>query len=292
MSTISACWQLYCDLILTNSSAKSIETEKGRWKKHIVGHFNDNCRAETITSLHLLEFRKTLTNKKLSPQSIRHCLSLLHRVLVRSKQWGLIHSELPSFEMPKFDNKRVRFLTPKEANILLTELWLRSPLWHDISVLSLHTGLRASEIFRLTPGDYNQANAMLHIFDTKTQCNRSIHLNSIATAAIGRNLKHRDFIFKEHDHAITLVSRIFPRSVKKCDLNKHIQDRRQRVVFHTLRHTFASWLVQGGTPLIYVSQLLGHKNIQMTMRYAHLAPDQCSAAVKSLEQLAAPVNFY
>jgi len=51
---------------------------------------------------------------------------------------------------------------------------------------------------------------------------------------------------------------------------------------HDLRHTFASWLVMNGTPIFEVSQLLRHASIQMTERYAHLAPDHLHNAVDNL----------
>ena len=51
---------------------------------------------------------------------------------------------------------------------------------------------------------------------------------------------------------------------------------------HDLRHTFASWLVMNGTPLFEVSKLLRHASIQMTERYAHLAPDHLHDAVDNL----------
>jgi integrase len=54
--------------------------------------------------------------------------------------------------------------------------------------------------------------------------------------------------------------------------------------FHDLRHTFASWLVMPGVPLGTVSQLLGHKSITMTMRYAHLSPHHKAHAVCSLDK--------
>ncbi|WP_257243223.1 tyrosine-type recombinase/integrase [Desulfovibrio legallii] len=78
---------------------------------------------------------------------------------------------------------------------------------------------------------------------------------------------------------------MFQEAVEACGFNHGVNDRREKVCFHTLRHTFASWLVQNGTPLALVSRLLGHKDIRMTMRYAHLAPDQGMQAVSVLPLL-------
>lgn len=55
--------------------------------------------------------------------------------------------------------------------------------------------------------------------------------------------------------------------------NQGITDTKQRVVIHTLRHTFASHLAIQGTPIQIIQKLLNHKDIQMTMRYSHLMPD-------------------
>ena len=81
---------------------------------------------------------------------------------------------------------------------------------------------------------------------------------------------------------IKKISHVFWRVVKDLGLNKDISDSSQKVVFHTLRHTFASWLAQQGTPLLTIKELMGHKSIEMTMRYAHLIPDQKIDAVKQL----------
>ena len=62
-----------------------------------------------------------------------------------------------------------------------------------------------------------------------------------------------------------------------------ISDARQRVVFHTLRHTFASWLAQAGTPIFTLAQLMGHSDLKMTQRYSHLAPDNMQAATLTLQ---------
>jgi integrase len=66
-------------------------------------------------------------------------------------------------------------------------------------------------------------------------------------------------------------------------LNEGITDPRQKVTFHTLRHTFASWLAIQGESLITIKELLGHKSMAMTERYSHLTPDHKHLAVKNLE---------
>ena len=77
----------------------------------------------------------------------------------------------------------------------------------------------------------------------------------------------------------------FQTIVRDTGLNNGISDPRDKVVFHSLRHTFASWLVQEGVPLYTVQNLMGHKTIIMTQRYAHLAPDQGREAARVLSGL-------
>ena len=61
------------------------------------------------------------------------------------------------------------------------------------------------------------------------------------------------------------------------------KDSKNRVVFHTLRHTFASWLAMDGMPIYTIQRLMGHKDISQTLRYAKLSPDIAVEAVLRLE---------
>ena len=65
-------------------------------------------------------------------------------------------------------------------------------------------------------------------------------------------------------------------------LNDGITDRRQKVVFHSLRHTFASWLALDGVDIYRIKELMRHKDITQTQRYAHLMPSDARAAVERL----------
>ena len=80
------------------------------------------------------------------------------------------------------------------------------------------------------------------------------------------------------------VSNAFQRIVDDLGFNDGVTDRRQRVVFHTCRHTFASWLAIQGTPIYTIAKLMGHKSISMSERYAHLSPDHKKQAVMGLER--------
>ena len=77
----------------------------------------------------------------------------------------------------------------------------------------------------------------------------------------------------------------FVRVVAECKLNDGITDRRHRVVFHTLRHTYCSWLAKSGVPLFTIGELVGHKSVEMTKRYSHLCPDAKQEAAAKIGAL-------
>ena len=78
------------------------------------------------------------------------------------------------------------------------------------------------------------------------------------------------------------ISNTFERTVKELGFNDGVEDRLDKVVFHTLRHTFGSWLAQNGEPLQVISDLMGHRDLKMTRRYAKLSPGQKREAVLRL----------
>ena len=92
------------------------------------------------------------------------------------------------------------------------------------------------------------------------------------------------YIFTDEDGGkIKEISKTFDRVIERLGFNDGVTDPRQRVVFHTCRHTFASWLAIQGTPLYTIAKLMGHKSISMSERYSHLSPDHKKDAVNGLE---------
>ena len=262
--TLNDAFDLYQQLVLSSSSKRGITTEMGRWQHHIAP-FLGNIPLDGVKNVQIMQLRKVLEEKSLSPQSVYHCLSLVRRVLRRAVEWELYAGPVPVFRMPKFDNRRLRFLSEAEAAYLLQNLSSRSELWHDITKFALYTGLRAGEIYGLMPYHVDIAIRSVKIYDTKNTLSRVIPLNDIALNIVEKYYRHSVQSLPLFNHNGELPAahyKVFRCAIKACGFNRGIKDRRERVCFHTLRHTFASWLVQKGYPLAMVGTLLGHKDIK------------------------------
>lgn len=79
------------------------------------------------------------------------------------------------------------------------------------------------------------------------------------------------------------VFRAIERIVKDLEFDDAITDRRDKVVFHSLRHTYAIRLVQAGEDFYIVKELMSHSTMAMTERYAHLAPENSESTFKTLK---------
>ena len=144
--------------------------------------------------------------------------------------------------------------------------------------------MRMGEIFKLMRQDIDLNIELIHIRDPKNNESRQVFLTppliKIFKSIFSNRFNKTDLIFKDRrGKKIAQLSDTFNRSVKKLGLNDEVADAQNKVVPHTLRHTFASWLAQQGETLLTIKELMGHKDITMTMRYAHLIPDQKRKAV-------------
>ena len=216
--------------------------------------------------------------------------AIVRQIFNFAKKRDLYFKDNPAMKIKikQKDNKRSRFLTQEEARTLLDALAQRSPDVHDIALISLFGGLRAGEIFNLKWEHIIWHSERISIVDPKNGESRMEPMHP----QVKEMLQHRyqndrdGFIFKARNgEKITDLSDTFQRTVDKLGFNDGITDQRQKVVFHTLRHTYASWLVMNGVDLYTTQKLMGHKSNQMTQRYAHLAPGYLEKAVNSLESI-------
>lgn len=96
--------------------------------------------------------------------------------------------------------------------------------------------------------------------------------------------KNTDLVFPDKEgNKIVQISKTFYRVVEELQLNKDVVDRRDKVTFHTLRHTYASMLVRAGVDIYHVKELLGHSSIALTERYSHLSESNLRKAALMIQ---------
>lgn len=100
----SEAFGVYRELVLSSQTRREITSELGRWEKHVSPVLGE-YQLDKIRNLQILQLKKSLEAKKLSPQSVYHCLSLARRILHRAEEWELYPGPVPRFRMPKFDNR-------------------------------------------------------------------------------------------------------------------------------------------------------------------------------------------
>lgn len=238
--------------------------------------------------------------KPMSPRSVNYALAVIRQIWNRAcaSNPPLAFGEWPgankAFKKPKIDNQRKRFLTRNEAATLLTALKLKSHDLYDMALLSLHCGLRAGEIFALTWDKINLPKGQLLLVDTKNSESRISYLTDQALVMLRQrsmNCKNQRLVFLATNGKLyKQIPATFSRTVKELGLNEGVTDSRDKIVFHSLRHTYASWLVDNGASLPIVRDLMGHKNLIMTSRYSHVSAEAQKNAVEALNQSMKPTG--
>ena len=194
--------------------------------------------------------------------------------------------------MPRPDNDRLRFLTREEATRFLSaaETFLTrqrdSTAFCDACALSLYTGMRKSEILGLTVDMINPQAKTVHIYAANSKDGRggNIPLSDAALDILIRRSAGRTGLIFPGQYGGSRMRRLSHNTralADKLGLNDG-PDPRHHVVFHTFRHTFASWLAMEGVDIYMIMKLMRHKSISQTQRYAKLLPSQELAAVNRI----------
>ncbi|MCX6141964.1 MAG: site-specific integrase [Ignavibacteriales bacterium] len=167
---------------------------------------------------------------------------------------------------------------------VIAEEWLK-----EIVVFAVSTGMRQSEITNLRWENVDLINRLIHIqsgasFKTKQGKRRTIPMNGVVLALlqkrVGKTLS--DFMFTRGEAKIgeSYLTHRFKHWVTEAGLADELH-------FHSLWHTFASWLVQDGVSLYEVQKLLGHSSSRVTEIYSHLQPEQMHSTVN---RISLPLN--
>ena len=243
-------------------------------------------RLARITYLDLETFRNkrkgAITNRG-TPRGearVNREMAVLKHILNKAVEWQLL-SVCPFGKgaslMFKENNHRLRFLSEEEVEALLKT---SSPHLRPIVETALDTGMRSGELLTLKWEQIN--NGFIYLKETKGNKSRQIQVNDHLSQVFLKlwqqhHLKSPYVFCGRNGQNLGSVKKSFATACAKAGI--------EGFRFHDLRHTFASHLVMRGVSLKVVQELLGHSDIKLTMRYAHLAPGHLKEAVNSLNFL-------
>ena len=241
-----------------------------RLKEYFSGRY-----LSSITSLMIEEYRTKRIAEKRKPSTVNREVACLKCMFNKAIEWGKAYDN-PARKVKLFreNNCRVRFLETEQIDKLITKC---SPRLRPIVIVALNTGMRRGEILGLKWKDIDVNRKLIYLHDTKNGEKREVPMNDYVTKtliAVPKN-PNSAYIFCDKKGApFYNLRKSFSTALLKSDIiDFH---------FHDLRHTFASQLIMSGVDLMTVKDLMGHKSIEMTLRYSHLSPNHKQRAVDIL----------
>lgn len=197
-----------------------------------------------------------------SAATYNRLMSIVRAALGLAVDHGWI-DQAPKFKKRKTDPHRTAFLTAAQWATLKEEL---PDHLHDMAAFTLETGLRWSNVANL---EWSQVNlkrkiAWIYADQAKGGADLSVPLSDAATAILAsRRGIHERFVFTYDGRVIRSPKTAWLRATKAAGLDGFR--------WHDLRHTWASWHVMNGTPLVVLQELGGWSSPEMVRRYAHVA---------------------
>lgn len=243
-----------------------------------------------ITSEKILKYQAQLNDDGYAPATINYNITFLGTLFNLAIEEKLFHKQNPvsskKIKKIKTDNGRERYLTLKEINELYSKI-------DDENIklfteLSLSTGGRLETVLHIKAKDINLEDKIITLKDLK---NDSSYKGFIPDSLLSY-LQEYISTLSANSFVIGGALEKFPtrtiqrkmKNIFEPLFNKGLdtKDAKNRVVIHTLRHTFASHLAINGTPIFTIQKLMNHRDIKQTMRYAKLAPDSGKDFVNNL----------
>jgi integrase len=211
--------------------------------------------------------------------TVNRVLALVRSVLMRAeKQWKWL-DRAPTFELLP-ETERIRWLTHEAAALLLEQL---PPHLKTMAEFTLETGLRAANVrgLRWSNIDMQRHTAWVNADEAKAGRAIGVPLSNRAVEIVRSQLgRHLEYVFaysKGREHPpMPITGQLCNTGWRKALQRLCYTDLR----WHDLRHTWASWHMQKGTPLHFLKELGGWSDIKMVLRYAHLNTDHLRVHVE------------
>ncbi len=269
--------------VQTNNKPSEQKSKAYILRRHLLPWFG-GLPLSQITSAKIEQFKTATLSDGLSPKSVNNFLIVLMKCLRTAVDWEML-DKCPKVKNLKAISQRLEFLAIDESRTLLEASAGTS--WHDMILLALRTGMRLGEIFGLRWEDVDFSRRMITVQHSvvqgiegspKNHQRRHIPMTDEVCRTLFEERRGEGLVFRRQDGRPRAYHTAYKGLHRACD-----RAGLRRISWHVLRHTFASQLATKGVPLTAIKELLGHSTINMTMRYAHLAPSTLKDAVAVLE---------
>jgi integrase len=276
---------------LADMYEENFQTQKSfqGFKSHVVRDLRADFGGKRLAEITYLDLETYRNRRKATPTkagnprkdaSVNRDMAILGHMLSKAVEWGLL--ETSPFKkgkrlMFKENNQRLRFLSDAEIEALLAVCPDHLKPVVEVAIL---TGMRRGELLSLKWEQIR--NELIYLTETKSGKARQIPIND-RLAMVFKEIRKENqlksaYVFCDSQgRRFYEVKRSFTTACKKAG----VADFR----FHDLRHTFASHLVMNGVNLKAVQELLGHADLTMTMRYAHLSQAHLQDAVAKINEI-------
>ena len=215
----------------------------------------------------LIDYIAHIKAKEASTSTVNRYLALVRTILRKAcHDWELL-DKVPKIRLLPEPKRRIRWLTPEQVKRLLSELPIHQ---QEMVIFALSTGLRQSNVLNLewSQIDLDRKAAWIHPDQAKARKAIHVPLNSVAISVLFRQIgKHTSRVFTYLGNPIAWANtRAWKKALKRAEI--------ENFRWHDLRHTWASWLAQQGTPMNVLQELGGWESEEMVSRYAHLSKPQ------------------
>lgn len=250
---------------------RSHEADESKFRIHMLPHFGRRYLAD-ITSKEIAAYLDKLAST-LKPATRNRHLMLLRSVYGLAIEQGVFQGDNPAAKIKQLreDNQIVEYLEIDEISRFLASADRESNLVAVAAIkFLLFTGLRRNEALKAKWADYNPDLKQLHLKTTKNKRERFVPLNDMAIAVLeGINSRHKgQYIFPGRDPSKPLNNprKCFDRILKAARIKP--------MRLHGLRHNFGSHAAMAGMSTLQIQNLLGHRSVASTTRYAHFSQDK------------------
>jgi len=280
-------WEWFRDYVEVENKPSVQRTRRSILKAHLIPFFG-KVKLDEIGKRDVARFKGQRQRQGLSPKTINNHLGVLSSLLNTAIEWEVIE-DAPKVKWLKTRDSELDFLDFDEADRLVDGA--ENPEIRAMIQTAIKTGMRLGELCALRWQDVDLKKARVRVCRSATRGivstpkNGRMRILPISPDLVDALRKHRrntklrgELVFSDDEGGMLnrdRVKRPIARACRKAELRE--------VGWHTLRHTYASHLVMLGVPLKAVQELMGHQTIEMTMRYAHLAPDVKTDAVRLLD---------